>query len=185
MPINVTAFSFVPEERMNNATGRINLARDIGGSVGISLVTTLRARLAQMHRTNLVGHLTLRNPRYLQALRGAAAVAGTHGSAASCAAHQAQGVLYGERVRQSNMLALIDVFWILGNLLRDDPADVFHQVRLSPRSRRSSLTENVFVHVPSDNARLAITLRSVFDCDGPQSTRTACRSKRENSRRSL
>jgi DHA2 family multidrug resistance protein len=114
VPINVTAFSFVPKERMNNATGLINLARNIGGSVGISLVTTLQVRLAQMHQTNLVGHLTPLNPRYLQALHGAAALAGAHGSDTVCAANRAQGMLYGELVRQSNMLAFIDVFWILG-----------------------------------------------------------------------
>jgi MFS transporter, DHA2 family, multidrug resistance protein len=35
VPINVVAFSFVPKERMNSATGLISLARNIGGSVGI------------------------------------------------------------------------------------------------------------------------------------------------------
>jgi DHA2 family multidrug resistance protein len=50
----------------------------------------------------------------LQALRGAAAIARTHGSNAAFAAHQAQGMLYGELQRQANMLAFIDVFWILG-----------------------------------------------------------------------
>jgi DHA2 family multidrug resistance protein len=114
VPINVTAFSFVPKERMNNATGLINLARNIGGSVGISLVTTLQARLAQMHQSNLVGHLTPLNPNYLAALHGAAGLARQHGSDAACAALQAQGMLYGELVRQANMLAFIDVFWILG-----------------------------------------------------------------------
>jgi DHA2 family multidrug resistance protein len=116
VPINVTAFTFVPKERMNSAAGLINLARNMGGSVGISLVTTLQARLAQMHQTNLVGHLTPLNLRYLEALHGVAAVAGAHGSDACCAAHQAQGMLYGELVRQSNMLAFIDVFWILGGI---------------------------------------------------------------------
>jgi MFS transporter, DHA2 family, multidrug resistance protein len=114
VPINVAAFAFVSKERMNNATGLINLARNIGGSVGISLVTTLQARLAQMHQTNLVGHMTPLNPRYLDALRGAAAIARSHGSDAATAAHQAQGLLYGELLRQSAMLAFIDVFWILG-----------------------------------------------------------------------
>ena len=51
VPINVVAFSFVPKERMNSATGLINLARNIGGSVGISMVTTIQARLAQKHQT--------------------------------------------------------------------------------------------------------------------------------------
>jgi len=114
VPINVTAFSFVPKERMNNATGLINLARNIGGSVGISLVMTLQVRLAQMHQTNLVGHMTPLDWRYRQALQGAAALARAHGSDPACAAHQAQGMLYGELIRQSNMLAFIDVFWILG-----------------------------------------------------------------------
>jgi len=114
VPINVTAFSFVPKERMNSATGLINLARNIGGSVGISLVMTLQARLAQKHQTDLVSHLTPLNPNYLQALHGAAAIARTHGSDVASAAQQAQGMLYGELLRQANMLAFIDVFWILG-----------------------------------------------------------------------
>ena len=46
VPINVMAFNFIPEgERQNNASGLINLARrDIGGSIGISAVTTMQNR---------------------------------------------------------------------------------------------------------------------------------------------
>jgi DHA2 family multidrug resistance protein len=114
VPINVTAFAFVSKERMNNATGLINLARNIGGSVGISLVTTLQVRLTQRHQVNLVGHLSPLNPRYLDALHGAAATLRAHGSDAASAVHQAQALLYYELQRQSAMLAFIDVFWILG-----------------------------------------------------------------------
>jgi DHA2 family multidrug resistance protein len=114
IPINVVAFSFVPKERMNSATGLINLARNIGGSVGISLVTTLQARLAQKHQSDLVGNISPLNPRYLQALHGITATLRAHGSDAATAAHQAQAILYGEVQRQSAMLAFIDVFWILG-----------------------------------------------------------------------
>jgi len=114
VPINVTAFTFVPKERMNNATGLINLARNIGGSVGISLVTTLQVRLTQSHQWNLVGHLSPLNARYLQALHGAAAALQSHGSSGATAVNQAQALLYYELQRQSAMLAFIDVFWILG-----------------------------------------------------------------------
>jgi len=116
VPINVTAFSFVPKERMSSATGLINLARNIGGSVGISLVTALEARLAQRHQTNLVGHLSPLNPRYLDALHGITGTLRAHGASAATAAHQAQALLYDELLRQSAMLAFIDVFWILGVL---------------------------------------------------------------------
>jgi len=114
VPINVAAFSFVPKERMNNATGLINLARNIGGSVGISLVTTIQARLAQKHQADLVSHMTPLNPRYLADLHGLTAMLQEKGSSAADAAQQAGALLYGELQRQAAMLSFIDVFWILG-----------------------------------------------------------------------
>jgi len=114
VPINVMAFSFVPKERMNSATGLINLARNLGGSVGISLVTTLQARLTQRHQTILVSHMTPLDPRYRAALHGLAAMLHQRGSSMATAAQQAQAMLYGELQRQASMLAFIDVYWIFG-----------------------------------------------------------------------
>jgi DHA2 family multidrug resistance protein len=114
VPINVVAFSYVSKQKMNSATGLINLARNIGGSVGISMVTTMQARLAQMHQTNLAGNMTALNSKYLAALHGLCAMLRAHGSDAATAMRQAQTMLYGELQRQSQMLAFIDVFWILG-----------------------------------------------------------------------
>jgi DHA2 family multidrug resistance protein len=114
VPINVMAFAYVPKERMNSATGLINLARNLGGSVGISLVTTLQTRLTQRHQNMLVSHMTPLDPRYRAALHGLAAMLHIHGSSTATAAQQAQVILYGELQRQSAMLAFIDVYWILG-----------------------------------------------------------------------
>ena len=58
VPINVMAFYFISKERTNNATGIINLARNIGGSVGISGVQTLLARQQQEHQNYLIAHMT-------------------------------------------------------------------------------------------------------------------------------
>jgi len=107
------AFSYVPKERMNSATGLINLARNIGGSVGISLVTTLQARLAQSHQTTLVSHMTPLDPRYRAALQGLGALLHQRGASWATAGQQAQGMLYGELQRQSSMLAFVDMYWIL------------------------------------------------------------------------
>lgn len=114
VPINVTAFSFVPKQKMNNATGLINLARNVGGSVGISMVTTIQARLTQKHQSDLVANMSPLNSRYLAALHGLAAGIQQKGSDAATAMHQAGAMLYGELQRQSAMLAFIDVFWLLG-----------------------------------------------------------------------
>ena len=113
-PINVMAFYFIPKERMNNATGIINLARNIGGSVGIANVTTLLARRAQVHQSTLVSHLTPLDPAYTASLSGASRFLMSQGSNSVQALNQAHGLIYGNLIRQANMLAYIDSFWLLG-----------------------------------------------------------------------
>ena len=84
VPINVMAFAYVPREKTNNATGLINLTRNLGGSVGISLVAAAQNRLAQVSQANLTSHLTPLNPIYtrrLAALQGALQAGGSNFSA--------------------------------------------------------------------------------------------------------
>jgi len=114
IPINVTAFYFIPKEKMNNATGIINLARNIGGSVGIANVATLLSRRAQVHQAILVAHLTPYDAPYRNAAQGAQQMLMTQGSTSTLAHLQAQGLLYGNLVRQANMLAYVDAFSLLG-----------------------------------------------------------------------
>jgi DHA2 family multidrug resistance protein len=113
-PINVMAFYFIPKEKMNNATGLINLARNIGGSVGIANVTTLLARRAQVHQSVLVSHLTPLDPAYSASLSGASRFLMAGGSDPVQALNQAHGLLYGNLIRQASMLAYTDTFWLLG-----------------------------------------------------------------------
>jgi MFS transporter, DHA2 family, multidrug resistance protein len=113
VPINVMAFAYVPREKTNSATGLINLTRNMGGSVGISLVTAAQSRLAQVSQSTLAGNVTAINPTYasrLQHLQGALLAAG---SSPTQAAQQAQALLYNEVLRQSAMVAYVDVFRIL------------------------------------------------------------------------
>jgi DHA2 family multidrug resistance protein len=113
-PINVMAFYFIPKEKMNNATGIINLARNIGGSVGIANVTTMLARRAQVHQSTLVSHLTPLDPAYTASLSGASRFLMSQGSNPVQALNQAHGLVYGNLIRQASMLAYIDSFWLLG-----------------------------------------------------------------------
>ena len=114
VPINTMAFATVPRDKMGSATGLINLARNIGGSSGIAIVTTLLARRTQFHQHRLVGDMTPFSPSYVQALAGIAHTLATRGASAAQAMAQAQGILYGMLQRQSSMLAFVDSFWVLG-----------------------------------------------------------------------
>jgi DHA2 family multidrug resistance protein len=56
IPINVSAFAFVAREKTNMGTGIINLARNIGASVGIATVSTMLERRTQFHQSQLMEH---------------------------------------------------------------------------------------------------------------------------------
>ena len=113
VPINVMAFAYVPREKTNNATGLINLTRNLGGSVGISLVAAAQNRLAQVSQNSLSGHITAINPAYAARLHNLQGSLQAAGSDPVQAAHQAQALLYNQLLRQSAMVSYIDVFRIL------------------------------------------------------------------------
>lgn len=114
VPINVMAFYFVPRGKMNNASGLINLARNIGASTGISFVTTMLDRRTQFHQNVLAENLQAGNHHYQAALHHLTSILTTRGADAAHAAFQAQALVYGEMQRQATMLSFVDDFRING-----------------------------------------------------------------------
>lgn len=113
VPINTSAFSSVEREKLGYATGLMNLFRNIGGSAGIAMVTTILARREQFHQQVLVSHLTPVDGAYASTIQSTASALAAQGASAADAASQAQGVLYGIVGRHAAMLAVNDTFWIL------------------------------------------------------------------------
>ena len=117
IPINVSAFQHIPHEKTAYATGLMNLVRNIGGSTGIALATTMLARRSQVHQANLIGHLSPGNPAYQGFLDRATQLGVMRGGLSPAdAAHMAQGAAYGTVVKQSTMMAFADTFWFMGIL---------------------------------------------------------------------
>ena len=114
VPINTAAYAFLPREKNNQASGLINLARNIGGSVGISFVITMLARRSQLHQANLANNVNLGNGRLHAMLNGATHMLMSHGSSAYMASRQAYGLVAGMVGQQATMLAYIDDFWLVG-----------------------------------------------------------------------
>src|SRR5882762_3096309 len=114
VPINTAAYAFLPREKNNAASGLMNLARNIGGSVGISVVTTLLDRRTQAHTTDLVSHISASNPAFRSTLQGATRAMQAHGASGAHATHQAYALVQSTVQRQATMLAYIDCFWFLG-----------------------------------------------------------------------
>src|SRR5581483_11371710 len=97
IPINVAAFAYVPKEKTNMGTGIINLARNVGASVGIATVTTLLERRTQFH----------------QVFHAMTVSFATGGSSTPGAMSQAYHAIYATVQRQAAMLAFIDDFKML------------------------------------------------------------------------
>jgi len=114
IPINVAAFAYVPKEKSNMGTGIINLARNIGASVGIATVTTMLDRRAQFHQSRLMERVNDFSAAYHNTLNGMQVKLVAAGSTAANASAQAHGMIYGTIQRQAVMLAFIDNFKMLG-----------------------------------------------------------------------
>ena len=73
VPLTTTSMGALPNEQMGNAAGVFNLMRNIGGSIGIAMSTTLVARGTQTHQALMVGQLSpyrLEFQQYLHSTSG-------------------------------------------------------------------------------------------------------------------
>jgi DHA2 family multidrug resistance protein len=114
VPINTLVYAGIHPSKNNAVSGIVNLSRNMGGDIGIALVTTLIARRSQLHQAHLVAHLDAGN-QDLQARLQAIARALTHaGSTSVEAARQAYGALYRSVAQQAQTLAYLDVLWLFG-----------------------------------------------------------------------
>src|SRR5207237_9414201 len=59
VPLQALPLANIPMERLSNATSAYNLVRNVGGSVGVALVTTMLVRRAQGHQATLGSHINL------------------------------------------------------------------------------------------------------------------------------
>src|SRR5712672_23701 len=114
VPINTAAYAFLPRDKNNAASGLMNLARNIGGSVGISFVTTMLDRRTQQHLTDFASHLTAGSAALQATIQGASRAMVAHGSSAAFATRQAYALIEGTIQREATMLAYIDNFRLLG-----------------------------------------------------------------------
>jgi len=113
VPINLASYVGMPLEKSNSVAGLVNFMRNIGSSVGTSMVTTLIARRSQVHQTYLIAHVGPGQPVFTQAAAALAARLTTSGFDAELAARKAYGLLYQSLVGQATTLAYIDTYGVL------------------------------------------------------------------------
>jgi MFS transporter, DHA2 family, multidrug resistance protein len=114
VPINTTAYSSLPRDKNNAASGLMNLARNIGGSVGISMVTTMLARRTQFHQARLSENLSAASPQFQATLRALASNFSRGGADSASALQHAYAMLQANVIRQATMLEYSENVWVFG-----------------------------------------------------------------------
>ncbi|HEX4376299.1 MAG TPA: DHA2 family efflux MFS transporter permease subunit [Steroidobacteraceae bacterium] len=109
VPLNVMAFKGIEPAQTNNASALINLARNFGGSIGISFASTLLTRREQFHQSRLVESVQPLNGSYSDY---AAQLAHQLGTTPDSAVTMAS--LYQQINIQSTLLSYLEDFKVVG-----------------------------------------------------------------------
>jgi DHA2 family multidrug resistance protein len=116
VPLTTVTNDPIPRERMGNATSIFNLMRNIGASIGISVVETMQYRKMQTHTNMLVRHVTSGNEQTRHTIEGLQRLFISQGSDPATAMRRAYVALWGMVQRQASMLSYNDVFLFLAVL---------------------------------------------------------------------
>jgi DHA2 family multidrug resistance protein len=103
IPLNTIAYSNLPAGKNNNASAMMNLMRNLGGGIGISVASTMLVRRAQMHQDRLSANSTRYFPPFAHYMN-------------SIGGFTQKNIVgfYGAVQQQATMLAFLDVFKTMG-----------------------------------------------------------------------
>lgn len=113
LPVTTASYDGVPPEKTNQASALINVARNIGGSMGVALSQTLLAQRQQFHQSRLIEHAAPSDLGYQQTVDQMTRFFQAQGASPSDAASQAIAWVGRTLQQQVDFLAYIDVFWSL------------------------------------------------------------------------
>jgi DHA2 family multidrug resistance protein len=112
VPLTTMAVGTLSNAQISNAVSLQNLIRNIGGSIGLSLVSTFQERLSQAHQSFMAAHMSLLNPQYLQRQAFLQGVF-QHRFSPEDALARANDMLYKILLQQSQYWAFVDLFFMV------------------------------------------------------------------------
>ena len=112
IPLTTVTNDPIPVERMGNATSIFNLMRNIGASIGISMVQTIQTRHAQVHVSTLTANVTPSNLQAQGLVNGMQSAMMAQGGADPATAHRmANGMIENMIRQQAAIMSFNDAFW--------------------------------------------------------------------------
>lgn len=109
LPSNTLAYVGIAREQNNQVSGMNAFIRNIGGSIGIAMITTLLTRQGQKHITYLASHAAPDSSTFQQMVDGISATLRQGGTSAELATSQAYARINQIIESQATALAYVDV----------------------------------------------------------------------------
>jgi DHA2 family multidrug resistance protein len=113
--LSITAASYdgIPAGKIDQASALINIARNIGSSLGVALISNVLTDRGQFHQSRLIEHAIPSSSAYQETVRQMTEYFVRHGSLAADAPQQVIGWIGQQVQAQASFLAYMDAFWVL------------------------------------------------------------------------
>jgi DHA2 family multidrug resistance protein len=114
VPITTASYDGLPPGKTDQASALINLARNFGGSIGVSISQTVLVRREQFHQARLAEQVGTWNPSYHQTLIDAQSYFSGQPFTGGSPLQTANAWIGQVVQQQASLLSYIDVFVVLG-----------------------------------------------------------------------
>ena len=110
LPLSIATLGSIPRHEIPAAAGLFSLTRQMGGSIGIAVLTTMLEKSAMMHRGDLVNEINPLRIPYIQRslMANYSLIQQTHDT--QLTSNRVLGIFDNIITLQSNILASIDIF---------------------------------------------------------------------------
>lgn len=135
VPLTLAALSVLRGHEIADGSALYNLTRQLGGSIGIAVMTTFLARRIDFHRAILIDHITTYQAATHQRLAGMQALFMSKGASAPVAAQRALAMLEYTVRGQAAILSYEDIFLLMGVIFLSTLVLLFFFEKDSPHLR--------------------------------------------------
>ena len=117
VPISTLNYIGVPREKNNQVSGMSNFARNIGGSIGTSLLSVFTTRQSQTHLQTFASHTSNGDPNFQNYLNGLQNAYQASGFDITTAAQKALHAAFGTLQAQASALGFKNSFWVMSTIV--------------------------------------------------------------------
>lgn len=113
IPISTLAYMGIPQHKSNQVAGMNNFSRNVGGSIGISMLSTYLQRLSQKHQVYLTAHTSASDPLFTERIAGLTRTLTSQGVPPNVANARAYSMFGGMISQQAAVLSYVDIVSVM------------------------------------------------------------------------